>query len=293
MPATASTTYAERVDRERRAHERTLFVYLLARLTQVARHAISAARHGLDPAQAAQDAILGNERLKLPGIADGMESLLGEAFDAGWRRAGRTAGLPDHADYFHVSDDNGVLALDREADARAYAAARAKLGPQARSYATSIAGTIGSGLRAAVSALTGVAKAVVAAVRSWFRKSGYVNSSHPEAVKPGKTQGSAVTHGVSAYNQGNFAGNDALPTGLLLGYRDVAVLDDGTTEICEACDEIQLPPDHPFWVGRKTPRHFRCRTILEPIFRPFVPTPDSQLPWHLTSAPGFGYGGVP
>lgn len=44
-----------------------------------------------------------------------------------------------------------------------------------------------------------------------------------------------------------------------------AILDDGTTEICQACNETTLPHDDPWWESHVPPLHHRCRSSIRSL----------------------------
>jgi hypothetical protein len=75
------------------------------------------------------------------------------------------------------------------------------------------------------------------------------------------------------------------------GLRHLSVLDSGTTEICRERDGLQLPISDPYWRSGGVPSlHWRCRSVLEPLFHDFEP---SQWRPVTQPMPGFGMNPVP
>jgi hypothetical protein len=69
------------------------------------------------------------------------------------------------------------------------------------------------------------------------------------------------------------------------GFEYIAIIDDGTTDICRSYHGTKLAADHSWWRNHAPQNHFGCRSFYLPITRDFEPTEVPVIP----PAPGFGF----
>lgn len=94
---------------------------------------------------------------------------------------------------------------------------------------------------------------------------------------------------VTASNAGLIGGAIVRQDGPRLeGFRHVSVLDDRTTAQCTERAGLQLPARDVYFETSFPPLHFRCRSVLVPIFGPFK---ASQ--WRPRTPPDVGFGRMP
>lgn len=258
-----------RIDREKRQREEELLLLLLLLYGQAYRHALAAARVGMDPAAAVRDVLLGNFALGLPGGAARLAQRLAEAEGAGLRRALRVLnGSELPVRLIEMKPTDAHLSQARQALAKTVGAL------QRRIY-LELGKQRGKGIRGAQQA-----------VREAFIGVGLVESATNKAWLA-ETQ--AVTLTGFAYNGGYFAGfNTPDAREQLTGFRYSATLDSKTTPICRAYDGVKLPFEHPWWQTHWPLNHFNCRSVVLPIFGDFVATEPVWTPW-----PAIGFGHAP
>jgi SPP1 gp7 family putative phage head morphogenesis protein len=108
--------------------------------------------------------------------------------------------------------------------------------------------------------------------------------------EPGRLENIFRTNVMGAYNAGRY---EAATAPAVLAERPYwrmdGIGDDRQTEICQACDGVVLPADHPWWQTHYPPLHFQCRdhvtTLTEEQARDAGIT---SSPPAVQPEPGFG-----
>lgn len=94
---------------------------------------------------------------------------------------------------------------------------------------------------------------------------------------------------VTASNAGLIDGAIRRTSGPRLeGFKHQSVLDDHTTKICQNRDGLQLPARDAYWEVNFPSLHWRCRSVVVPIFGRFTPSD-----WRPTTPPDVGFGRMP
>lgn len=94
---------------------------------------------------------------------------------------------------------------------------------------------------------------------------------------------------VTASNAGLIGGALVRQDGPRLeGFRHVSVIDDRTTKICTERDGLQLPARDAYWEINWPSLHWRCRSVIAPIFGPF-----KASDWRPRTPPDVGFGLMP
>ena len=74
------------------------------------------------------------------------------------------------------------------------------------------------------------------------------------------------TNTFEALNEARFAAfEDPDLAGMVVAYEYSAILDNNTTEICQALDDGIWSQDNPIWETHRPPNHYNCRSLLVPI----------------------------
>jgi SPP1 gp7 family putative phage head morphogenesis protein len=257
------------IERDRRRRERDL-LELLAALTWTSRsHAVHAARSGNDPVAAARMVFLGDNGGHFIGAAPIVVAAQSQAYDAGYRRAGKIAGGTLPPVPLEDSARQQVMSQYRQA---------------ATDYSRDLADRVGNGIRTVVNEAMGP-REELRAIRGVF------DDLRISRKSPGAYEADAERAVCTAYNAGMMHGAHAVgadPLHHLCGFEHVSVIDSGTTEICKQRHGLRLPADHPYWKTNWCPLHFGCRSVNYPLFGRTLTNPTVTLPTE-PPAPGFGH----
>lgn len=268
----------QRIDREKRQREDELLLLLLTLFLRARSHADLALRLGASPLDAIRDVLMGNPALGLPGGAYRLATAMAEAEAAGFNRSLRVLNGPERI----------IVQLEMKPNATHLS--------QARQYMARMLGTLQAKAYLALASASGTA-AKRKALRDAFETWGYVDPAftgsglvHSATSKAWALANAAEVIIGFAWGGGWFTGLNS-PDGRekLTGLRYSATLDNRTTSICRAYDGVKLPVDHPWWQTHWPMCHFRCRSVVVPMAREFVATPDSEIPWTPWPAIGFGH----
>lgn len=263
----------DRIEADRRRRERDLLALLLALTWNSRSHAIHAARSGNDPVAAARMVFLGDGANYFLGAAPVVVAAQSQAWDAGYRRVGRMA---------------GVTMPPVPPDDEARGAVMTQYRQAAADYARNLADRVGNGIRGVLNEAMGPQEELQA-IRGVFDE---LRISRKE---PGAYVADAERAVCESYNAGMWHGAhvaDAVgqdPLHHLCGFEHVSVLDSGTTQICRQRHGLRLPPDHPYWrTGGHPPLHWGCRSVLKSLWGAKLTNESTTLPTE-PPAPGFGY----
>ncbi len=257
----------DRIERERRQHERDLLLLLLAVIATSRSHAVYAARSGNDAVAAARMVIKGDNGGHFIGVAPLVAQAQVSAYAAGMKRVGRIVDLKP---------------LPRP-DPRQLEIAANQYKVSADAYARELADRIGTGIRDVLDEAL-PPQEEVQAIRLVFRKGQLTR------LEPGHLETDAETAICGAYGDGMLDGYGRLGVRhLVKGLRHESILDEGTTPICRQRHGVQLPLDHPYWQSNRVPLHWKCRSVIMPILKDFEPTPPEMMPT-IPPMEGFGSG---
>lgn len=235
----------EEVERERKRREAEL-VLLLAFLSDDARKMARAAiRLGVSPLVAINQVVLGAAHVDQPGAKQPLVMSMLDAYSAGLKRAYRWAAEPFKAglglgpavtQYFEQKADFVVQSLANQINSK---------------VSQVLVNTAGSGVSATNKAISEA-----------FAEGGFTKDSDSYLVLAAEQ---AI---VSSYNEGLLAGyiSPAVKNDLR-GFIHVSILDDRTTKICEDRADFSRFWNDPYWLTNWPPLHFRCRSVVLPIFR--------------------------
>jgi hypothetical protein len=226
---------ANKIERSRQRREDELLLLLLLLSDDARRDSIVALRHDLSV-----DTVLQNTFAKaMPLILASMEDAHRDAFS----RFGK---------------------LSDEPIARANAGESAAIQRLYESNATqaslAMASSLGQAIREAQA--TQIGTSAKQTVNSAFETAGYTKAN-PSALDAGVER--AI---VSASNVGMI--HAARMSGRATALRHISVMDEHTTEICDERHELTLPVYHPYWRFNVPQLHWRCRSMVIPIFGEFV-----------------------
>lgn len=252
-----------RQDRDKRQREDELLLLLLALMSQARSRADSAIALGVNPYAAVADVLTGNADLGLRSPAPRLAARLAAADAAGFRRTVRVIGTSSEAEAYAPTVDYGHQARAALAKALAY---------------------VNSRLSQAIRQAAAEGISVRRAVRDSFEGGGLVVSATSKAWYAETVAETLVGFAYSGGWFNGFARPDV--AAMLKGWRFSATLDSRTTDVCRKCHGTQLPVGHP-WLQSHTPAlHFRCRSVLLPLWRDFEAT--AEPPYIPAPAAGFG-----
>jgi hypothetical protein len=256
----------ERVERERRAREDELLLLILALMSTARRDAAAVLTHGGDPGYAIRSVVTGTNGFR--GVAPLIARTMAQAHRDGYRRAGLMA---------------GTRAVER-ADAGTLAALVDLYMPGAREAAAAMAATLVQAVYEAVAQARSEGTAGTAlrrTVREAFDAAGYT-PTHDRGADLATER--AV---VSAHSFGIISAAIGAPAlqGIVTGLEHRSILDSSTTDICRERHELRLPVTAAYWRTNTPSLHFRCRSSLRILTKPFTPT--ATLP-QTPPMPGFG-----
>lgn len=279
----------QRIDRDRRTHERDLFTFLLSLFGRARDHAYAALRVGMSPLEAIRDVLMGNRMLALPGGTPGLAQRLVNADVAGFRRttlvlpptaANRTPQGGSTASI--LPPPTGLPTTVRTLTAYAPAADYRSIAAQIlgkmtqtlqRKLAPALADASGKGQRGRQDAL-----------RDAFVGGGYVESLTSKAWL---LDTAAVTLTGFAFGAGWWNGwQRPEARERLTGFEFVATIDHRSSDICPHYNGVKLPTDHLWWQYHWPSCHFNCRSYASPLFGDFTATENP--PWQPAPLPGFG-----
>jgi SPP1 gp7 family putative phage head morphogenesis protein len=244
----------DRIEADRKRHEKELAILLMLLTDDARHHAQSAVRLGVDPVAAARNVIIGAGHLDQPGLADALSERMFQAYVSGVRRAFRMAGIDPEASLAPIEQAEIVVRRQYEVDAiratqdlyRRFVE-RVTRALQADYYAT--------------------VNATVRAIREELKAGGMTR------INPSALELQATTLVLRAYQDGYGAGWSQPQVAVKVkGFRYVAVIDDRTTAVCRAYNGVQLPADHEWFKTHAPPCHFNCRSTYRPLWNDFEPT---------------------
>lgn len=270
------------IEADRRRRERELFALLMLLTDDSRKHAQSAIRLGVDPVNAARNVIMGASHINQPGGAGGIAGVMLNSYADGVKRVFKMAELPAPP----FTREPGVIPRPQDVDA-------VDLTPAQRAY-DAWATTTTQGLyrqiaekivRALRESYSATVNEKVRALRESMEKAGFTRAN-PSAMELIAEQSILKAHGDGMYIGYRLPPVDAR----LVGFRHHSVVDNVTTDICLDREGFTLNKHHPYWLSNWPSLHYRCRSVVLPIFHgePFVE--DTVFP---TVAPMAGFGRAP
>ena len=290
---TAQQAEFDKIENERRKREEALLLFLLFTLGGAATftggttrrnprsartRAAQAVDHGIDPADAIRDVVMGNPALHLPGVAGVLANAMADTADAATRHVFDSAGI----------EPTGLPTIDELA--RAY-------GLQATVAAQGITDSLVKMVQQTIADATAAqlrTQQISRAVLDAFTRYGWTMAP-PQVIDPTSkgspgwaAAGKATDIILDAWKSGSGMGwRDRRVASVLTGFAHMSVIDRRTSEICleRGLPPLILPKDDPFWLQNNPPLHRSCRSTLLGAFGPqewstVYPTTPPQ--------PGFG-----
>lgn len=251
------------VEHDRKKREEALILLLLLLMDEVSDEADRAFKAHQNPAQAAAMVILGSTRPYFPPFSATLAQRIADAEIAAENRVRRWAELKQPP----IRLNHSIEMVRRYQDFAGVAA-------QALADRVSIAINTEVIDAATEGRSPAFATALSIAGLSHDNQSALVLTAEQNILK--------------GDNDGVFSAYHAKDVGkLLIAFRHVSVLDDGTTEICNERSNLMLPIDDAYWRTNWPMLHFRCRSTIFPIFNGDYYERSEVLPM-IPPAPGFG-----
>lgn len=240
------------IEKERRERESAALLFLLALSNRTRQNVNKAIRTGGNWRRQVRSTLLGDESLDLAGGIGALSRIMADSHAAGVRTTGRLVGV----DVVPANTIQQLRELYRDA---------------ARSVLERIAGNLEDAIEKALgeAAPADSILADVQAAGGAFKVTGMVE----DASRAAEAEATAVV--TVAYGMGmdeGFRNPDVVA--VLTGLVFINPLDNRTTPICRQRHNTILPLDHPWWFVNWPPLHFGCRSVVLPLTRPVVFTPD-------------------
>lgn len=257
----------DQIERDRHEKEEEMLLLMLLLFGEAIRYAGYAIRTGNSPTHAAQNVILGNQQLGLPGLAPAAGLILASAHAKGAARANALiAGMPAQP----ASPPSAQVVATYQGIATT----------MAQGMLNTLIGHIDDAMAAALIPVPPTAKQQASAMAETVKGEGY-GPPNPFLLR-------TVTEKmiVDAYGAGFFL--TAKASDKVWGFGFDAILDSVTTIICRTCAGTQLPKDDPWFLTHSPSMHFGCRSLLSIILFGSKRAVATANPPTIQAAPGFG-----
>ena len=286
----------DKIETERRKREEALLLILLLMIGGAATFADGTTRrnprsararsgqavdHGIDPADAIRDVVMGNPRLHLPGVVGILANAMADTADAATRHVFDSAGI----------EPTGLPTIDELAKAyglQATVAAQGITDSLVKMVEQTIADATAAQLRT---------QQISRAVLDSFTRYGWTMAP-PQVIDPTSkgspgwaAAGKATDIVLDAWKSGSGMGwRDRRIASVLTGFAHMSVIDNRTSTICleRGLPPLILPKDDPYWRENCPGLHARCRSALIGAFGP-----QEWSTVYPTTKPQPGYGKWP